>query len=107
MTAEQLFGKRVRVARKAAKLKAEEAAERLGIHVNHLLRIERGENRASFELIIQMAKSFGVSAMSFFMFEGEETDEKVLRRKIEVLLNKYSADQLAQTYRYMVFIVGP
>ena len=107
MTAEQLFGRRVRVARKAARLKLEEAAEKLGIHLNHLSRIERGENRASFELIIEMAKVFGVSPMSFFMFEGEETDEKILRRKIDALLNKYSADQLAQTYRYMLFIVGP
>jgi len=107
MTAEQLFGKRVRVARKAAKLKLEDAAEKLGIHLNHLSKVERGNSRASFELIIQMGRVFGVSPMSFFMFEGEETDERVLRRKIDALLNKYSAEQLAQTYRYMIFIVAP
>ncbi len=107
MTAEQLFGKRVRVARKVAGLTLEKAAEQLDIHLNHLSEIERGKSRPSFELIIQMAKILGVSPMSFFMFEGEETDEKVLRRRIEALLNKYSAGQLAQVYRYMIFMVSP
>ena len=107
MSAEGLFGKRVRAARKGAGLTLEKAAEKLDIHLNHLSEIERGKSRPSFELIMQMAKVFGTSAMSFFMFEGEETDEKALRRKIEGLLNKYSASQLVQTYRYMIFMVGP
>jgi transcriptional regulator with XRE-family HTH domain len=107
MSAEQLFGKRVRAARKGAGLTLEKAAEKLDVHLNHLSEIERGKSRPSFELIIQLAKAFGTSPMTFFMFEGEETDEKALRRKIEALLNKYSINQLVQTYRYMIFVVGP
>lgn len=107
MSAEQLFGKRVRTARKAAKLTLQQAAEKLDIHLNHLSEIERGKSRPSFELIIQIADVFGVSPMSLFMFEREETDERGLKRKINGLLDKYTADQLGHLYRYMKFMVGP
>jgi len=71
MSAEKLFGRRVRAARKAAKLTLEKAAERLDIHLNHLSEIESGKSRPSFELIFQMAGVFGVSPMMLFMFERE------------------------------------
>src|SRR5713226_10698381 len=79
MSPEELFGKRVRAARKAAKLTLEAAAEKVDIHANHLAQIERGTKRPSFELIFALADAVGVSAMSLFMFERDETDEKVLR----------------------------
>jgi transcriptional regulator with XRE-family HTH domain len=107
MIAEELFGRRVQAARKAARLTLKEAAKKLGITFDHLSKIENGSARASFELIIEMANVFGVPVMSFFIFEGAETDEKTLRRKIDGLLNKYSANQLAQVYRYLIFVVGP
>jgi len=107
MTAEQLFGKRVRTARKAARLTLQQAAEKLDIHLNHLSEIERGKSRPSFELIIQIADVFGVPPMSLFMFDRDETDERALRRKINSLLDTYSADQLGHIYRYMKFMIGP
>jgi transcriptional regulator with XRE-family HTH domain len=107
MNAEQLFGKRVRAARKAAKLTLQQAAEKLDIHLNHLSEIERGKSRPSFELLIRMADVFRVSPMTFFMFERDETDEKALRRKVNTMLDRYTAEQLGQTYRYMKLMVGP
>jgi transcriptional regulator with XRE-family HTH domain len=107
MTAEQLFGKRVRAARKAARLTLQQAAEKLDIHLNHLSEIERGKGRPSFELIIQIADVFGVPPMSLFMFDRDETDERALRRKINSLLDQYSADQLGHVHRYMKFMIGP
>ncbi len=107
MNLEELFGQRVRAARKAAKLTLEKAAEKVDIHMNHLSEIERGKSRPSFDLIFQLAHAYGVSPMTFFMFERDEADEKVLRRKIEQLLDKYTAEQLGQTYRYMKFMIGP
>jgi transcriptional regulator with XRE-family HTH domain len=107
MSAEQLFGKRVRAARKAARMTLQQAAEKLDIHLNHLSQIERGKARASFELIIQIADVFRVSPMTLFMFERDETDEKALRRKIDGLLEKYDVDQLGQVYRYMRLMIGP
>jgi len=107
MTPEQLFGKRVRAARKAAKLTLEEAAEKVDIHANHLAQIERGTKRPSFELIFGLANVFGVSPVTLFLFERDETDGKTLRRKINALLDKYTAEQLGQAHRYMKFMIGP
>ncbi|MGI0085621.1 MAG: helix-turn-helix domain-containing protein [Nitrososphaerales archaeon] len=107
MNAEQLFGKRVRAARKAARFTLQQAAEKLDIHLNHLSQIERGKSRPSFEQIIHIADVFGVPPMSLFMFDREETGEKGLRRKINSLLDKYNADQLGHVYRYMKFMIGP
>ena len=107
MTPEQLFGKRIRVARKAAKLTLEKAAEKLDIHANHLAQIERGTKRPSFELIFDLANTFGVSPHSFFLFERDETDVKSLRRKIDALMSGYTSEQLGEIYRFMKFMVGP
>jgi len=106
MTPEKLFGKRVRAARKAAKLTLEKAAEKAHIHWNHLAQIERGQSRPSFELIFALANALGVSPMTFFLFERDEMDEKLLRRQINALLEKYTPEQLGQTYRYMKFMIG-
>jgi transcriptional regulator with XRE-family HTH domain len=107
MKREELFGKRVRAARKAAKLTLERAAEKLDVHPNHLAQVERGTKRPSFELIFALANAFGVSPVTFFLFERDEKDEKNLRRKINGLLDKYTGEQLGQAYRYMKFMIGP
>ncbi|MHB8524933.1 MAG: hypothetical protein ACYDD2_02085 [Candidatus Acidiferrales bacterium] len=74
---------------------------------NHLAQIERGTKRPSFELIFALAAAFSVSPVTFFLFERDEKDEKILRRKINGLLDRYTAEQLGQTYRYMKFMIGP
>ncbi len=107
MNPEELFGKRVRAARKAAKLTLEKAAEQVDIHANHLAQIERGTKRPSFELIFALADVLNVSPVTLFLFERDEADEKTLRRKVNALLDKYTAEQLGQTYRYMKFMIGP
>ncbi|MHB8413604.1 MAG: helix-turn-helix domain-containing protein [Candidatus Acidiferrales bacterium] len=107
MNPEELFGQRVRAARKAARLTLERAAEKLDIHANHLAQIERGTKRPSFELVFALANAFSVSPVTFFLFERDEKDEKILRRKINALLDRYTAEQLGQTYRYMKFMIGP
>jgi len=106
MTSEKLFGKRVRAARRAAKLTLEEASEKVRIHANHLAQIERGSKRPSFELIFALANALGVPPMDFFLFDRDETDAKTLRRKINTLLDGYNPEELGQTYRFMKFMIG-
>jgi transcriptional regulator with XRE-family HTH domain len=106
-TAAELFGKRVRAARKAANLTLEEAAEKAHIHLNHLSQIERGTRRPSFELIFDLARVFAVPAWSFFIFEAEETDAKTLRRMANATLEKYTVEQLTEVCRFMKFVVRP
>lgn len=80
-TAAAQFGRLVRSIRKEKKLKSSQIAEQLDIEVKHLGRIERGEKRPSFELIIGLANALGVSPDRFFVFETT-TDPKAFKRRI-------------------------
>jgi transcriptional regulator with XRE-family HTH domain len=76
------FGKLVRAIRKEKKLKSSKLAEQVGIEVKHLGRIERGEKRPSFELIIALADALGVSPARLFAFESQTKDPKLLKKRI-------------------------
>jgi transcriptional regulator with XRE-family HTH domain len=99
MSQSKLFGRRVRAIRKAARITQEEAAESAGLNPKYLGQIERGEKRPSFDATIALAKALNVSPAAFFQLDREETDERVIRKKIDTLLQKCNAQQLMQTYR--------
>jgi XRE family transcriptional regulator, regulator of sulfur utilization len=103
----KLFGKRVRTIRRAAGLTQEDAAERAEIHPKYLGEIERGEKRPSFEAILALADALGTSPAAFFQFDKEENSEKVLRKKIEGLISKASADELQRAYRVLRALMEP
>jgi transcriptional regulator with XRE-family HTH domain len=93
MTPAAQFGGQLRSVRKSRKLKIWQLAERVDIEVKHLGRIERGERKPSFDLIISLAKSLNVSASTFFEVEST-TDPKTLRKSIDQLLSSLDAKQL-------------
>jgi transcriptional regulator with XRE-family HTH domain len=107
MDQSRLFGKRVRTIRKAAKITQERAAEEAGLNPKYLGQIERGEKRPSFDAIVALAKALHVSPGSFFQFDREENDERVLRRKIEGLLHDRSPQQLQQAYTILRTLLEP
>lgn len=94
MNQAQLFGKRVRTIRKAAKITQEKAAEGAGLNPKYLGEIERGEKRPSFDAILALAKALHVSPALFFQFDGEGFDEKSLRKEIDKILYQANAQQL-------------
>jgi transcriptional regulator with XRE-family HTH domain len=93
MTPAAQFGGQLRSVRKSRRLKIWQLAERVDIEVKHLGRIERGERKPSFDLIISLAKSLNVSPSTFFEFEST-TDPKTLRKSIDQLLSSLDAKQL-------------
>jgi transcriptional regulator with XRE-family HTH domain len=103
----KLFGKRVRTIRKAAKITQEKAAEAAHLNAKYLGEIERGEKRPSFEAIIALAKALNVSPATFFQFDREESDEKTIRRKIEILLKEANPQQLLQVHKVIKAILEP
>jgi transcriptional regulator with XRE-family HTH domain len=103
----RLFGKRIRTLRKAAKMTQEGAAEAARLNSKYLGQIERGEKRPSLDAILALAKALQVSPASFFYFDREENDEKVLRKKIEALLHNRSPQQLQQAYRMLRALLEP
>jgi transcriptional regulator with XRE-family HTH domain len=106
-TAAKLFGKRVRAARKAAKLTQEEVAEKLNIHLNHLSQIERGVGRPSFDLIFDLAHVLTVPALNFFIFEPEEKDAKTPRKSLTAALENHTVEELLQVHRFIHFVLRP
>lgn len=103
----RLFGKRVRAIRKAARITQEDAAEKAHLNPKYLGEIERGEKRPSFEVILALAKALNVSPATFFQFDREETNEKLLRKKIEALIQKSDPRQLQQAYWILKAVLEP
>lgn len=69
--------------------------------------IERGEKRPSFDAILALAKALEVSPAAFFQFDHNETDEKTIRKRIEVLLQKCSAEQINAADRILKALLEP
>jgi transcriptional regulator with XRE-family HTH domain len=107
MNQPRLFGGRVRTARRAAKLTQEELAEAAHLNPKYLGQIERGEKSPSFEVTVALAKSLQISPALLFDFEREETDDKVLRKKIDILLQKCNLQQLQLIHRLAKAVSEP
>ncbi len=105
MNPAEKFGHRLRVIRKARKLKIGELAEKADAGVKHLGRIERGEKQPSFELIIALAQAMNVSPASLFEFDPPQSDAKALRRQFDQLLADQEAGQLQKMYRIVKALV--
>jgi transcriptional regulator with XRE-family HTH domain len=103
----KLFGRRLRVARKAAKLTIEGVADRAGLNPKYYGEIERGNKRPSFEAILALADALGVQPRVLFQFERDEVDPVVLRGRIESVLTGCSSEQLQQAYRMLKAFVEP
>jgi len=103
----KLFGRRVRTIRRAAGITQEDAAERAQIHPKYLGEIERGEKRPSFEAILAIAHALGTSPAALFQFEKEESNEKMLRKRIDGLIGGADAEQLQKMYRVLRAMLEP
>lgn len=101
-----LFARRVRKLRKAAKLSLEKAAERGNITGNFWGDVERSNKVPSLDTIVAMAKGLGVSPSVLLLLEREE-DPRDLRKHIESLLNKCSAQQLELIHRIVKVMIEP
>ena len=63
-------GKRIKQIRKAARLTQESLAEKAGLSVEYISRLERGLSQPSFKTLEALAKSLNVNAKDFFDFKG-------------------------------------
>ncbi len=98
------FGRLVRATRKAKKLKSWKVAEQVDIEVKHLGRIERGEKRPSFELIIALAEALSVSPARFFEFEAAYADLKAIKKQIIRQLNSRDVAQLLKAQELIAIL---
>jgi transcriptional regulator with XRE-family HTH domain len=96
-----LFGRLLRAVREAHNLSIGELAERAGTDSKHLGRIERGEKRPSFDLIISLANAFPVSPSVFFLFEDAQSDKKAVRQQVQELLRRSDLKELQKAYKLL------
>ena len=94
----KLFGRRLKILRKARNLNQAELAERVGIETKYLSNIETGRRSPSFEKTVALAKALDVPMSALFSFEQDGADPKTLKRRIETILTKATAQQLKQIY---------
>lgn len=100
------FGKLVRTIRKQRKLTSSQVAERVNIEVKHLGRIERGEKRPSFELIIALADALEASPSAFFDFESTSRDSKALKKHIIQQLDSRDTSELHKVIRFLKVLLN-
>ena len=102
----ELFARRVRRLRKAAKITLEIAAERGNITGNFWGDVERSKKVPSLDTIVAMAKGLGVSPSTLLLLEREE-DSRDLRKRIDSLLDNTSPQQLELLHRIIKTVVEP
>ena len=71
---DQEIGQRLRIARESAKLRQEDAAERLGISRTTVVAIEKGDRRARFEEVLAFAQLYGTSVNALLRDEAVHVD---------------------------------
>ena len=102
----ELFARRVRRLRKAARITLEIAAERGNITGNFWGDVERSKKVPSLDTIVAMAKGLRVSPSTLLLLEHEE-DPRDLRKRIDSLLDNTSPQQLELLHRIVKTIVEP
>lgn len=104
MTPASKFGELLRSVRKSKKLKIWQVAEKVDVEVKHLGRIERGEKKPSFDLIVALANYLNVSPSKFFEFDAEVADPKALRKQIDRLLTQQDPGRLQKASEILVIL---
>jgi transcriptional regulator with XRE-family HTH domain len=94
----KLFGRRLKILRKAKQLNQAELAERIGIETKYLSNLETGRRSPSFEKTVALANALDVPMSSLFSFDQDETDPKVLKKRLDGILAKATPGQLRQIY---------
>ena len=71
---QRLFGRQIRRRRRAQDLTQAQLAERVGVSVEYLGRVERGVSAPSFRLMVALAGVFGVGVRALFAPLPSSTD---------------------------------
>ena len=88
----EFLGKRIKEARKLAKMTQEKLAERVNISTVFLGEIERGNKMPSIPVFISIAEALGVSC-DFLLRDSVDTGAVFINNEITEKLNGLSAKQ--------------
>lgn len=106
LRAMNIVGKRIRLARKAARLSIEKAAEYADCNARFLGEIERGRKRPSLPMILALAEAVRTSPAFFFKLD-EDDSPLVMTERVRILVGRCNAQQLRTAYRLIQSILLP
>jgi transcriptional regulator with XRE-family HTH domain len=101
------FGRRLRSVREAAGLTQERVAERAHTDAKYVSALENGRSSPTLDTIMALAKALNVRADDLLLLEGEDADNRTLRKRIETSLDGCNEEQLRRIYRLIRDVVEP
>jgi transcriptional regulator with XRE-family HTH domain len=101
------FGRRVRSIREAAKRTQQEVAERGGLDPKYMSVIENGSVSPTLDTIRSIARGLNVPIEDLVLVEGEDADGKVLRKRIDAVLDACDDENLRRVYRIVRDVIEP
>jgi transcriptional regulator with XRE-family HTH domain len=101
------FGRRLKTLRKAKKLNQAQLAEKTDMEAQSISNLETGHRTPSFETIRSLAEALNVPVSALFLFEKDENDAKILRKRIEAILDQSTPQQLKLIYRHARDVMEP
>ena len=104
VTDAQLFGKRLRAARKAAGIKQRVLAKALDVDPKHISRLEGGKVKPSFDLICQAGR---LLRAPFLELDIAEDNPSTLKKRIARDLDTVGAEQLQRIHRVLKALISP
>ncbi len=107
MDAAVQFGRRLRTLREAKGVKQRVLAEKARMTASYLSQLETGKAQPSFDAIVTFARILGVPMYSFFLFDRDMDDPRLLRKRIEAMVKTSDASRLKQVHRLMMDILEP
>ncbi len=100
MDTKRLIGARIKSLRQVRGLTQERVAERTGLSVNYLSRIERGLENPTLDTLLGLAKALKAEPLDLFTFEHED-DPKKLRQVLARLVGEAREDQVSQVVKLL------
>ncbi len=97
----KVFGKRIKELRERKKLTQEKLAEKIGLDLQTISRIETGYYFTSFENLEKLANALDVTIADLFDFGHVKTKEELIK-EINIALNN-SAEKDVQIIHKLIF----
>ena len=93
MNEKQLLGKRIKRLRANRGLTQDALSEKVEINPKYLSNIERGKENPTIDTLLRLAHALKVEPWEMFMVEEDTLDKKVLRDKLNRLLDQAKGEE--------------
>jgi transcriptional regulator with XRE-family HTH domain len=93
------FGRRLKSIREAAGLTQEQVAERTHGDAKYLSALENGRSSPTLDTIMALARALNMPVSDFVLLEGEDSDTRSLRKRVDAVLDACNEEKLRRVYR--------